>query len=67
MDTGITNPDEWIYDKINKFKYLDVNINTKNDWSQEIGIRIVKASLELSKFFKSKILSKKQKLNSTQW
>jgi len=60
----IADPDEWIYEKVNEFKYLSVCINTTNDWSQEIGIKIVKsgrASFALSKFLKSKILSKKNK------
>ncbi|VVC34371.1 Endonuclease/exonuclease/phosphatase,Reverse transcriptase domain [Cinara cedri] len=59
------DPDDWIYEKVNEFKYLGVCVNTKNDWSQEIGLRIMKvekASFALSKFFKSKMLSKKTKI-----
>ena len=64
-DSTNPDPDDWIYEKVNEFKYLGVCINTKNDWSQEIGLRIIKAgkaSFALSKFFKSKMLSKKTKV-----
>lgn len=30
-DADITDPDEWIYEKVKEFKYLDVCIYTKND------------------------------------
>lgn len=67
MNTDFTDSDsnESIYEKVNEFKYLGVCINTKNDWSQEIGVRIIKAgkaSFALFKFFKNKMLSKKTKV-----
>jgi hypothetical protein len=42
-DTDLTDPnsEDWIYEKVNEFKYLGVCINTKNDWSQEIGLMII--------------------------
>ncbi|VVC40512.1 Reverse transcriptase domain [Cinara cedri] len=32
------DPDDWMYEKVNEFKYLGICINAKNDWSKEIGI-----------------------------
>jgi hypothetical protein len=66
-DADLTDPDtkDWIYEKMNEFKYHGVCINTKNDWLQEIGLRIIKpgkASFALSKFFKTKMLSNKTKV-----
>lgn len=53
------------FEKVEEFQYLGVLLSTKNDWSRDIGARIAKeerASFALSKFFKTKALSKKPKL-----
>ncbi|KAL4091440.1 hypothetical protein QTP88_026132 [Uroleucon formosanum] len=53
------------FEKVEEFQYLGALLRTKNDWSREIGARIAKAErafFALSKFFKSKALSKKTKL-----
>lgn len=53
------------FKKVEEFQYLGALLSTKNDWSREISARIAKAeraSFALSKFFKSKALSKKTKL-----
>jgi hypothetical protein len=35
--------EEITFEKVEKFKYLGVTLNIKNDWSKEINIRINKA------------------------
>jgi len=53
------------FEKVEEFQYLGELLRTKNDSSREISARIAKAeraSFALSKFFKSKALSKKTKL-----
>jgi hypothetical protein len=53
------------FEKVEEFQYLGALLSTKNDWSREISARIAKAErafFALSKFFKSKALSKKTKL-----
>lgn len=42
LDTETVTGD-WTYEKVNEIQYLRVRLNTKNDWSWEIGVRIVKA------------------------
>jgi hypothetical protein len=52
------------YEKISDFKYLGATLNTRNDWSKEISIRINKAQktfYALTKFFTTKMLSRKTK------
>jgi len=53
------------YKKVSDFKYLRATLSTKNDWSKEISIQInkdQKAVFSLTKFFTSKILSRKTKV-----
>ncbi|KAL4098346.1 hypothetical protein QTP88_022976 [Uroleucon formosanum] len=70
MNTDFTDShsNESIYEKVNEFKYLGVCINTKNDWSQEIGLRIKqeRRHLHYPNFSKIKYYQRKQKLDSTQ-
>lgn len=47
--------------QVEEFQYLSILLSTKNDWLQEIRMRIAKverASFALSKFFKSKLFFK---------
>lgn len=57
-ETDITDPDDWIHEKVNEFQYLCVCLDMKSEGSLEIGVKIIKAeraSFALSNFFKSKI------------
>lgn len=41
LDTvaNITDPEEWTYEKINEFQYIDVCLNTKHNKSRDIGVK----------------------------
>jgi hypothetical protein len=43
---------ESVYEKVNDFKYQGATLNTNNDWSKEINIRLNKAE-KLSMLFRN--------------
>jgi len=49
------------FKKVDEFRYLIATLRAKNDWSKEIGVRIIKTEIgafPFSKFLKSKLFSK---------
>jgi len=57
--------EELMYEKVENFTYLGATLSTKNDRAKEIGILISKAEktfFTLTKFFRSKCLSRKTKV-----
>ncbi|KAL4127579.1 hypothetical protein QTP88_011746 [Uroleucon formosanum] len=57
---------EYTFEAVNDFKYLGTNINKNNNMHNEIKLRISAANkgfFALVKLFKSKLLSKKSKIN----
>ncbi|KAL4090731.1 hypothetical protein QTP88_025512 [Uroleucon formosanum] len=60
------NVGEYTFEAVNDFKYLGTNINKNNNMHNEIKLRISAANkgfFALVKLFKSKLLSKKSKIN----
>lgn len=45
INSGINPADSegLVYEKVDDFKYLDATLNTKNNWSIEIDVRLNKA------------------------
>jgi len=57
---------EYTFQEVNDFKYLGTNINKNNNMHNEIKLRISAAKkgfFALVKQFKSKLLSKRSKIN----
>jgi len=54
------------FEKVRQFTYLGTSISGNNDWSIELNSRIIKAekaSFSLTKYLKSKLFSRKTKVN----